>query len=169
MKAFKSLLKSSVVMFLLLSISCLKDPDISIYTPEREAGIIANYIDSLFESGYDVDTTALGIYYVILGESESRLVQEGDSIGIYYIGFFSESGEIFDKSEYWHEDGIWKYRHLEVNIIPGFDDAVGLMTEGMEALFLIPSNLAYGSTGYGLVPPYSPLAFQVKLVEIYPD
>ena len=42
------------------------------------------------------------------------------------------------------------------------------MIEGGQAKFLVPSKLAYGSTGnyYGTIPPYTPLVFDVNLVRV---
>jgi len=139
------------------------------YTPEREAEITENFINSLIGEDYDVDTTNMGVYYVITEEGEGDFVQPDDSIGIIYTGFFPESGNIFDSSEYWYEDGIWKFIYLSTDLIQGFDDAISHLNTGAEGIFLIPSELAYGKDGNfnGSIPPYSALVFNIKLVEIY--
>jgi len=148
--------------------SCLGLPDEEIdYTPEREAAIIIEYMNSLTVRGYDIDTSDVGIYYVILEEGEGEFAQPGDSIGLSYIGFFPESNSIFDASEYWYEDGIWKFTYLSTDLIPGLNNAINLLNKGAAGLFLIPSDLAYGSSGSDVIPPYSPIVFELKLVEIY--
>ncbi|WP_423127181.1 FKBP-type peptidyl-prolyl cis-trans isomerase [Gaoshiqia sp. Z1-71] len=157
------------VVMAVMVFACSNDPVVEEidYSPQREAGIIDEYIDFLVEEGYDVDTTALGVFYVILEEGEGEFVQEGNSIGIKYVGFFPESGAVFDQSAYWYDNGIWKFTYPSSGVISGFNDAIGLLNPGARGLFLIPSILAYGTTGYGSVPPYSPLAFQIELSEIY--
>ncbi|SHE45688.1 FKBP-type peptidyl-prolyl cis-trans isomerase FkpA [Mariniphaga anaerophila] len=149
-------------------ISCLGLPeDDTDYTPEREAAIISEYIDSLFARGYDVDTSAAGVYYVILEEGEGDYVQPGDSIGIKYVGFFPENSGVFDTSEYWYDDGIWKFTYSSANLISGFYNAISLLNKGTTGLFMMPSDLAYGSTGTTTIPPYSPIVFELELADIY--
>lgn len=168
MKKNETPFKLIVLLLLMVTVSsCLDDPDEVDYTQARGDIIVSEYLEYLTGEGYDVDTTDLGVYYVILKEGEGEFVQGGDSIGIVYSGFLPESGNIFDASSYWHEDGLWKYTHLSTNLISGFYDAVGQLNEGAEGLFLIPSDLAYGAAGSGSINPYSPIAFRIDLVEIY--
>lgn len=164
-------LKRLLIFFMLAIIigmaSCIKSEDEIDYTPEREAIIISEYIDSLKARGYDVDTSAAGVYYVILEEGEGAFAQAGDSIGLVYIGFFPENHNIFDASEYWYEDGIWKLTYNSSDMITGLYNAISILNKGAGGLFLIPSDLAYGSTGAGVIPPYSPIVFQLELADIY--
>ncbi len=170
MAPIKSIAKFMFLTGVIIISSCLKKDDTE-FTQERENLIISEYIDSLIEKGLDVETTASGMFYTIIKEGEDNIkVQPGDSIGINYVGSFPESGIIFDASDYhYEEDGLWKYTYKSVDLIAGFDEAVGLLSKGSEGMFLIPSGLAYGSKGSwdGSIPPYSPLVFKIKLVEIY--
>ena len=150
--------------------SCFNDPvnHVSInYTQAREDSIIGNVIDSLTSHGYNIDTTDLGIYYTILSEGDSIFAQPGDSVGIIYTGFMADGTGIFDQSASWYQDSIWRYVYRSNNLIPGFDDAIGHLTKGAEGMFLLPSSLAYGPSGSRNIPPYSPLLFDIKLVDIY--
>jgi len=172
MTTIKNIAKILGLAAIIITASCIKEDEID-YTPEREAAIISRYVDSLITEGYDVDTTANGVFYTMVDEGDGGpTVQPGDSIGIVYMGFFPESGDIFDSSEYhYYEggDGVWKYTFKSMDLIPGFDEAVSLLSEEAEGLFLIPSSQAYGSEGSwdGSIPPYSPLVFDIKLVKIY--
>jgi len=172
MKPFKNLFQFIIICFLLItSYSCLKnlsDDDIE-YTPEREQAIISDYIDSLNIKGYDVDTSGLGIYYVIIEEGEGAYPLPGDSIGIIYVGYFPENRNIFDSSDYWYQDAIWKFTYGSNDIIQGFYDAISLLNISSEGLFIIPSDKAYGPNGSydGSIPPYTPLVFDIKLMDIY--
>jgi FKBP-type peptidyl-prolyl cis-trans isomerase FkpA len=169
MKTVKNLVLLIIIGGFLTTTSCLKDRDEIDYTPEREDAIIAEYLDSLMANDYNVDTSTAGVYYVMLTEGDGVFPQAGDSIGVKYAGFFPESGRTFDASSYWNQDGIWKFTYKSQNIIPGFEEAIGLLKVGGEGLFLIPSDLAYGSTGSydGSIPPYSPLVFNIEFVGIY--
>ena len=53
-------------------------------------------------------------------------------------------------------------------LIQGMVKGISMMKEGEQALLIIPSSLAYGKSYYGiLIPPYSTLLFEVKLLDIY--
>jgi len=50
-------------------------------------------------------------------------------------------------------------------VIKGWDEGIAMMKKGGKALFIIPSSIAYGDRGAGdLIPPYTPLLFEVELV-----
>ena len=151
--------------------SCFDDPveqERIDYTPAREAALLAEYIDTLEDRGYDVDTAAAGIYYVVTKPSDGAYIQAGDSIGLEYIGFIPENGFVFDKSANHYTNGLWKFKYMPGDdLIPGFEVALSLLTEGSEGWFIIPSSLAYGSTGSGAIPPYTTIAFELKLKDIY--
>ena len=170
MKIIKNLLKLLVLSLVIGVVSCLDDQvDDIAYTPEREAAIISQYVDSLKSNGYEVDTSDVGVIYTIIEEGEGVFPQAGDSIGVIYIGYFPESGTIFDASDVWYEGGIWKLTYLSTNVIAGFNDAIAHLNKDAEGLFLMPSALAYGPDGSydGSIPPYSPLVFDIKLMDFY--
>ena len=50
--------------------------------------------------------------------------------------------------------------------IPGFDEALLLFPQGTKATIIIPSKLAYGEQGYQMFPPYTPLVFDIEIVDV---
>ncbi len=160
-----------IAIVLFAAYSCFDDPveqEPIDYTPAREAALLGEYIDTLEKRGYDVDTAAVGIYYVIAEAGEGAYVQTGDSIGMEYSGFMPHNGYVFDTSANHYTNGLWKFRYIpREGLIPGFEAALSLLQEGTEGLFIIPSNMAYGVTGSGVIPPYTTIAFRLKLVAIY--
>lgn len=51
-------------------------------------------------------------------------------------------------------------------VIPGWTEAIQLMTKGSKAKIIIPSNLGYGARGAGgQIPPFSSLVFEVELLD----
>ena len=52
-------------------------------------------------------------------------------------------------------------------VIPGWVEALQLMSEGAKWKLYIPSDLAYGAQGAGeLIPPHSALIFEVELIQV---
>ena len=52
-------------------------------------------------------------------------------------------------------------------VIPGWDEGISLLKVGDKARFVIPSHLAYGSTGAGgVIPPNATLIFDVELMNV---
>ncbi len=170
MKQMKKIKFLLIAIVLFAAYSCFDDPveqEQIDYTPAREAALLTEYIDTLEERGYDVDTAGVGIYYVIEEAGEGAYVQMGDSIGLEYTGFIPDNGYVFDTSAKHYTNGLWKFRYTPGGLIPGFEAALSLMNEGTEGLFIIPSDLAYGIAGSGAIPPYTTIAFTLKLVAIY--
>lgn len=53
----------------------------------------------------------------------------------------------------------------EGNMIAGFEEGITYMNEGGQAILLMPSDLAYGNSGY-VMPAYTPIIFEVSLVKV---
>ena len=52
-------------------------------------------------------------------------------------------------------------------VIEGWDEGILLLHEGDKARLVIPSELAYGASGAGgVIPPHTPLIFDVELVKV---
>lgn len=51
-------------------------------------------------------------------------------------------------------------------VIPGFEQGVTGMKVGGKRVILVPSNLAYGSTGSPSIPPNAGLVFEINLTKI---
>ncbi|SFF59892.1 FKBP-type peptidyl-prolyl cis-trans isomerase [Sunxiuqinia elliptica] len=171
MKSIKVLKFLAIALLLVSVYSCLDDPieeEPINYTPQREAELLSVYLDTLIERGYDIDTTSMGVYYILEEEGEGEYIQYGDSIGIEYTGMRIDNGSVFDSSQFM-EGGVWRFTFKEGNLIDGFEEALMHLNKGAEGWFVIPSELAYGSAGYATIPPYTTLGFSIKLVDIYEE
>jgi FKBP-type peptidyl-prolyl cis-trans isomerase len=51
----------------------------------------------------------------------------------------------------------------------GFDEGLEKMREGGEAMFVVPSNIAFGEEGGGAIPPFATLIFNVELLNVYTE
>ncbi len=136
-------------------------------TAQTEEQELNQSLANLEKAGYNVDTTALGVYYVMNKTGNGSFPLEGDTCSLIYTGFFL-NGTIFDTSGDYYQDSIWQFNYKEVSVIPGFNAGIALLNKGAEADVIIPSNLAYGATGYGAIPPYTPLVFSMKMRDLKP-
>jgi FKBP-type peptidyl-prolyl cis-trans isomerase FkpA len=155
------------IMAGLLATSCMKTDIENEYTPEKEREKLQAYLSQLVSSGYNIDTTASGIYYVNLTPGEGDYPVEGDTLFVQYAGYLV-TGELFDASGINSVDSTMNYVHKEMNMIAGWEEMIGRMNKGKKMQFILPSNLAYGATGAGFIPPYSTLIFVAKMVDIRP-
>jgi FKBP-type peptidyl-prolyl cis-trans isomerase FkpA len=101
-----------------------------------------------------------GLYYleVVLGTGVSPVIN--DSVYVNYTGKFLD-GTIFDAR---------LLKAVVGNQLTGFDEGLTLMKAGGKSTLLIPSSLAYGSTGSygGAISGYTPLLFDLELVKVIP-
>ena len=130
--------------------------------------ILTNYINTLIANGRDVDTTDLGVYYVVLEEGEGEYAKTGDTLSVGYSGYFVD-GTLFDTSNYNDNNGKFEFVLGGISLIPGWEDAMKVMNKNAKIQFIIPSELAYGSTGQGTIPPYTTLVFVIKMLDIKPS
>lgn len=156
-----------VCLVVFVAVSCKNDDDKVERTPEMEVEELNSALSSLTSMGYDIDTTDLGVYYIIHKEGTGLFPNTGDTLFLNYTGYLLD-GTIFDASEYYYADSIWQFVYKEIDLIPGFDDALAIMNKGTEMDIIIPSELAYGSVGNGIIPPYATIMFSAKLVDIKP-
>ena len=129
-------------------------------------------------------TTASGLKYVVTQKGTGVKGAEGSNIYFHYAGYF-EDGNLFDSSmpsvakAYGKYDanrdaqGGYKAFPFAVGkkdgMIPGFIEALDLMTDGEKAIFFIPSNLAYGEKGAGgVIPPNATLIFEIETYKTQP-
>ncbi len=119
------------------------------------------------QAGNTIDTTASGMYYTLYKEGSGPTPQPSDTCDIEFVGYFI-NGAIFDACANHSSDGIKVVIYKETELIPGFEEAIGLLKKGSESTFIIPSKLAYGSGWFDFIPPYTPLVFDINLHDIKP-
>lgn len=109
----------------------------------------------------NVQTTASGLKYVILKEGTGSVVGNKFAFVNYY-GCLKD-GKKFDES---FERGSPFIFPVGVGqVIPGWDEGVGLLKEGSTAVLLVPSALGYGATDKGTIPANSDLVFYIEVLK----
>lgn len=114
----------------------------------------------------DLVTTASGLQYAIVEEGSGESPEPGDVVAVHYTGTLTD-GTTFDSS-YQRGEPI-KFPVGIGQVIPGWDEGISLLSEGAQARFVIPPELAYGEQGAGgVIPPNATLIFDVELVSVEP-
>jgi peptidylprolyl isomerase len=111
-------------------------------------------------------TTASALQNVVIEEGTGPTPKTGDLVKVHYTGTL-EDGTKFDSS-YDRGEPI-EFVLGTGQVIPGWDEGIGLMKVGGKAKLIIPPDLAYGEQGAGeVIPPNSTLNFDVELVSTEP-
>ena len=108
----------------------------------------------------------LGIEDIVVGTGAEATA--GKKVSVHYAGVAFSSGEEFDAS--WNRDQPFEFLLGKGQVIPGWDEGIGLMHEGGQAILVIPPDLAYGERGAGggVIPPNATLIFDVQLISVEP-
>ena len=147
-------------LFLFGLISCNKNKK------DTELAMLSEYLE---RNHITEEPQGDGLYVIQTGFStssatQSALPQRGDTVVVMYKGYLlSDSTVVFDEKPY---DNPSKYVYLKDKVIPGWEEAVGMMKKDAPALIIIPSDLAYKGNQTGIIPPYSTLIFEARILEI---
>ncbi len=107
--------------------------------------------------------TASGLEYRIIESGYGEFADNGDIVSVHYTGTF-EDGETFDSSI--ERGQPIEFKLGEGRVIKGWDEGIKYLNKGARAILRIPSDLAYGDSGTGPIPPGATLMFEVLLVDI---
>ena len=109
-----------------------------------------------------VKVTASGLQYEVLQEGNGKSPKATDKVRCHYEGTLID-GTLFDSSIKRGEPAVFGVNQ----VIPGWVEALQLMSEGAKWRLYIPSELGYGAHGAGeMIPPHSTLVFDVELIEV---
>ena len=101
-------------------------------------------------------------YKVLKAGSDTAHPKVSDTVKFHYIGRVVD-GEEFDNTFARNEP----ITHPVNQLVPGWTEALQLMTPGSRWKLFIPSRLGYGDQGAGeVIPPGATLVFEVELLEI---
>ena len=108
-----------------------------------------------------VMTTESGLQYLILSEGRGNNPTLNDNVTVHYHGPLID-GTIFDSSVDRKQPATFPLN----GVIPGWQEALQMMSVGSKWKIFIPSELAYGESGAGAIGPNSTLIFEVELLSI---
>lgn len=144
---------------LLLSVTSCVD---QVKKAEREEqALISSYIANNPDLAFEKKSS--GLYYLEVQAGQGRFAVKNDTAYMKYVGKLLNGTEFY--STYDSNDTTFVRAIKEGQLILGLVEGLTYMQEGGHAIFLIPSYLAYGSTGY-YFPGYTPVIFEVALVAL---
>jgi len=125
-----------------------------------EDKIIDDYIEANYPSA---NTSSTGIRYVIYSAGNEKKAQNNENALIHYT-IESLGGEKFHSTRKSGPEKVW-IAHEDVP--SGLHEALLLMALGDSAVFVMPSNRAYGLTGdQGNIPQNAILVYHVELIDL---
>jgi len=128
----------------------------------EEKKILNKYIA---DSCKDASLVANGMYCIQIADGNDVTLDSGRVALLNYRGCFL-NGRCFDSS---FETQPFEYiLGTEDQLIAGLAVGVRRMREGEKAKFIIPSHLAFGSSGSstGMVPPFTTVIYEVELLKV---
>jgi FKBP-type peptidyl-prolyl cis-trans isomerase len=108
--------------------------------------------------------TASGLQYIIKEAGTGAAPQSGRVVSVNYYGALKD-GKVFDNS-------FGRGEPIEFplgvgQVIPGWDEGIGLLKKGGKGVLFIPSALGYGAQGAGgKIPANAELIFYVELDDV---
>lgn len=125
---------------------------------DKEQKEISQYVEA---NQISVLPDTYGMYFIELKKGTGPLVDKGKRVKVKYSGMLL-SGKVFDN----HGGKLLAFTAGQGEVIPGWELALSKMRAGSIVRLIIPSNLAYGDTYTGVIPPYTPLLFEIELLEV---
>lgn len=104
-----------------------------------------------------------GVRYTILQAGKGAHAGENDSVVVNIIARLADGTKVEDT----YQSGK-PFVTRTNGFFTGLSEALQMMTVGSKWQVFIPSSLAYGAKGNGLIPPYSALIIDVELMEVRP-
>lgn len=109
-----------------------------------------------------VKTTPSGLQYIVLKEGKGKKPGPTDEVEVHYHGTLT-NGKVFDSSVERGEPASFPVNR----VIPGWTEALQMMTEGSKWRVFIPSKLAYKERGAPpVIGPNEVLIFEIELLHV---
>ncbi|MGA2405559.1 MAG: FKBP-type peptidyl-prolyl cis-trans isomerase [Bacteroidales bacterium] len=160
-KYYQSILLFTAVALMISFGSC--DPAKKYEKAEKEE--IQNFLNSNDTLNYELKPS--GLYYLEVLTGTGRTPVMHDTAYIFFTGMFL-NGNVFYTNVGTTDTLIFPV--AEGFLIYGFDEGITYMKAGGKASLLVPSKLAFGSSGdyTGTIGGYTPLLYDVDLVRVKP-
>jgi FKBP-type peptidyl-prolyl cis-trans isomerase FkpA len=151
-----------VITGMIVFLGCYKNlPDTTACTnksPDEDSSALLKYAS---DSAIHVTRDSTGLYFQILDTGNNNRPNLYSNIRVNYVGRLM-NGAIFDSASNSSLNGLAIYK-----LIPGWKFGLPKIGVGGHIILLVPSDYAYGCTGYPpIVPENAPVYFDVKLLQV---
>jgi len=110
-------------------------------------------------------TTESGLQYLEVVAGDGEAPQAGDIISMHYIASLPDGTELANTyTQNQTVSAVWGLG----NLLPGWEEGLGLMKVNGKARLVLPSELAFGEEGTSAVPPHSQLVLEIELLSAEP-
>lgn len=124
-----------------------------------QKGLGRKYIENQMEKDSKFIQAPSGLVYKILNSGNGKKFNETDKIKVMYKGTHVD-GTTFDESKE-------PVAFAPNQVVPGFKEALLMMSPGAKMIAILPYNLAYGERGAGQsIKPFETLVFEIETLGI---
>ncbi len=124
-----------------------------------QKGLGKKYIENQLENDPQFIQAPSGLVYKMLNAGNGKKFNETDKIKVMYKGTHVD-GTTFDESKE-------PISFAPNQVVPGFKEALLMMSPGAKMIAILPYNLAYGERGAGQsIKPFETLVFEIETLGI---
>ncbi|MEL6122432.1 MAG: FKBP-type peptidyl-prolyl cis-trans isomerase [Bacteroidota bacterium] len=113
--------------------------------------------DYIEQNELNAQRTDSGLFYTVDSPGDDNKPSITDRVRVNYRGYFLNGAEFDSNNDFEFELS---------QVIPGWREGIPLYGVGGKGTLLIPSALAYGPEGNNVIPPNTPILFDIELLEI---
>ncbi len=166
----KSIIKRKLwlafAVFLLLASAACKTENTDPVSEPNDVVNSQNTLETPLEEPITIENTIAtdsGLKYLVIDSSDGESPKIGDVITMHFIGTLPDGTEFGNSySQGTPIEVVWGHEQL----LPGWEEGIGLMKTGERVKFEIPPELGFGEQGFGIVPPNSPIIIDMELLSI---
>ncbi|MCX8472963.1 MAG: FKBP-type peptidyl-prolyl cis-trans isomerase [Sediminibacterium sp.] len=132
----------------------------------KEAKEIKDFITKKNIKAQEIEN---GIFVEMIKEGDkSKPVDSGKNISVTYTGRLMKNDSVFDSNNSIPFDSsrILTYQQDVDQLIPGWNVGMKSLSKGAKAKIYIPSLLAYGQRGAGMIGPFENIYFEIEVLDV---
>lgn len=105
-----------------------------------------------------------GLYYIETQQGTGSQAAVGKKVKVHYT-LYNIAGKKLQSSI--ESNSPYEFVLGQKSVIDGWEEGLTYMKAGGKAMLIVPSSLAYGENQRGPdIPPYSPLVFEIEMLEV---
>ncbi len=134
-----------------------------------EGRVIKKYIQDNEYDKLDHQTLDDGVQVFRIAKGDGPQISVGDSIVAHLRAKVISTGKVFSDS--WENGQPMGFRLNEQGVLPGLVSGLTQLKQGDHAVLILPYSTAFGPGGQPMagIPPYAPISFEVKVLEVHKD